>query len=88
MLLRPAKRARYALMYRAALAAPTFRALPERTIAPSAASTVVGLTSGRAAQISALEIGTSLPSTSVSMAARLVLRRGAAGAFGLSCPQR
>ena len=88
MLLRPIKGAHYALMYRAALAAPTFRTLPERTIAPRVASTVVGLTSGSAVQISALEIGTSLPSTRASIAARLVLRRGAAGAFGLSCPQR
>lgn len=63
----------YIFTYLAALDAPIRFISPFFTIAPSTASTVVGLTSGRILQISALEIGVRLLSTVASTRAFFVI---------------
>ena len=67
------RRAFYALTYRVILDWPIFLICPDRTILLSTASTVVGLTSGNMAQISALEIGTRLFSTVASILADFMI---------------
>ena len=62
------------LMYFTARPAPTLRTFPPLTSAPSTASTVVGLTSGSARQMSAFEIGVSEFMTMPSMRAAFVAR--------------
>ena len=63
----------YALIYRVARPAPIRFTEPVRIIAPRTASTVVGLTSGRILQISALDSGVRLFRTVASTRAFFVI---------------
>lgn len=64
---------RLAIIYRAALDEPIRFIVPLFTMAPRTASTVVGLTSGRSLQISALESGVRLFNIVASMRAFFVI---------------